>query len=123
NEVQDRTSRELLICMSRIIEVPNALINNIMYVINNPDLFNEEAKEILDELKDLYNSFKKRQVPDCKRAFNDIATKFRDLNQYLIDPQHKIPDFSTDEFYKFLSTECGATDENVKNETGSQGVV
>ncbi|KAK8838422.1 hypothetical protein M9Y10_033048, partial [Tritrichomonas musculus] len=87
-----------------------------MYVINHPNLFNEEAKEILDDLKAMYDSSRNGQRVS-KREFNDTVVKFRDLDQYLIDPQDKIPDFSSEEIYKFLSTECGASEFEIHNMT------
>lgn len=111
-EVQDRTTREFLIYL-HLRGVPNGIINNIRFASHYSGLFNEEAKEILDDLKAMYDSSRNGKPP-LNSGVNDTAAKLRDLNQYLIDPQYKIPDFSTEEFIPFLYTECGESDVGIR---------
>ena len=87
NKVQNNKLRGTLRLLYVICGVSKEIIDNMIHVINNPDLYNDEIRQSLKNIDDMCNGFNRNNAGVKQtlkqRLKNDAMTYFRNPNKYL----------------------------------------
>ncbi|KAK8839243.1 hypothetical protein M9Y10_032172 [Tritrichomonas musculus] len=125
NEVQDHTTRELLIYLSTECSVPDEVIQKLKWGIENSYVYNKSLLRLLDRMKSTWESITNVNDPNKVNHLKNELSKYANLffkvsDRYMrpqesIDIVGKAKDPTYRELLMDLSTECRIPGDVINN--------
>ena len=88
NKVQNNKLRGTLRLLYVICSVSKEIIDNMIHVINNPDLYNDELRQTINEMASIWLGFYKNNTRNTlkRRLIDNATTYFTNPNLFLKKP-------------------------------------